>query len=75
MHKTAAVSKSIVFPGRKSRFAKYPWQTVDVGDSFLSFDNDTELEFRGLAYRAGKRLGRKFSVRKTLEGLRVWRIA
>jgi hypothetical protein len=55
---------------------KYPWRAMKVNDSFLVRDPSIKSTYIStLAANAGKRLGWKFSVRTTLDGIRVWRIA
>ena len=61
------------------RRTRRPWRELNVGDSFLldgwDGSRDRENYFRTHACIWGKRLGLKFSVRKTEEGLKVWRVA
>jgi len=50
---------------------KYPWHTMNVGDSFLS---PTPFETtRVAAAVASKRYGKHFTARPTPHGPRVWR--
>lgn len=56
--------------GRK----RYPWDKMEVGDSFLH-ESEKPSSVSGQASMAGSRLGFKFSTRKTEEGYRVWRVA
>lgn len=51
----------------------YPWKTLEVGDSFLMPGPPKNVNSSVSA--AGRRYGRKFSYRKTAEGMRVWRVA
>lgn len=53
---------------------KYPYADLAVGESFLDPHGNNQSISSGSSY-AGKKLGRKFSVRKTSEGIRCWRIA
>lgn len=66
------IDKAIPIPpvasGNKS---KYPWKTMEIGDSFLGVTKTMP----SLASWASKRTGRKFTVRKCPEGFRVWRVA
>lgn len=69
---TVAIDKTIPLPRGKTQ-GKYPWREMEVGDSFLF---PAEKAFpRQAARTAGQRLNRKFTVRKTDEGFRCWRIA
>jgi hypothetical protein len=66
------ITPNIPYPAR----GKYPWRSMGLNDSFLVRDPDISLKhMAALAYGAGRRLGWKFSARKTLDGIRVWRIA
>lgn len=56
----------------KTRNSKYPWNSMQVGDSFFVADFTTK-GFAGTVYSAGKRSGRKFTVRAMDGGVRVWR--
>lgn len=58
-----------VVPGN----AKYPWDLMEVGDSFLC-PAGKESSMRSNVSAAGKKLKRKYIGRKTDEGYRVWRI-
>lgn len=55
-------------------FYKYPWQEMQVGDSFLVADK-TIQSMSSVANRAAARFGFKFSCRSTDEGVRIWRIS
>lgn len=50
----------------------YPFPTLEVGKSFI-VANRSVLSVRATAHNAGKRLGRKFKVKKWGSGARVWR--
>lgn len=49
----------------------YPFQCMDVGDSFFVV---REGRVRQAAHNYGARTGKKFTVRKQENGVRVWRI-
>jgi len=68
------VDKGVPIPNFRTapRKSKYPWRDLEVGDSFLVPDTTSE-RFGPQAREAGLRLGRKFTVRKVEEGVRVWR--
>jgi hypothetical protein len=55
------------------RVSKYPWHAMEIGDSFF-VANFTTKGFAGTVYSAGKRSGKKFTVRAMDGGVRVWRI-
>lgn len=55
---------------RKNRKCKYPWNEMNIGDSFFTESNVTML-----AYNNGRNTNKKYSVRKENNGYRVWRTA
>ena len=66
--------------GRMGHHKSYPWDDMDVGDSFLlpsdlspqsSYSVARDANLRGI----GNGTNRKFKVSKTPEGYRCWRIA
>lgn len=67
------VDKGIPIPARTA-FAqrqKYPWLTLDIGDSFLmesKANRGSIVQWANLRYPP-----RKFISRSTSEGIRVWR--
>lgn len=52
----------------------YPFKDMQVGDSFLLPKGISSASVRTQASRNGRELGRTFSVRKTPEGFRCWRV-
>ena len=54
--------------------AKYPLREMEIGDSFFVPGIGKASDFSA-SYMAGKRLGRKFTIRAVEGGIRVWRIA
>jgi hypothetical protein len=64
------VEKNIPLPSRKGN-AKYPWATMEVGDSFLCPTKPANAH--SLANSASKN-GKKFTARTTADGCRVWRV-
>lgn len=72
---TTKVEKRIPMPatyrgGRKWRF---PFQEMEVGDSFLFPKKMTILNVGNYVQYARDRLKRKFTCRTTDEGVRCWR--
>jgi len=53
---------------------KYPFDEMEVGDSFELPTNWKRTTVAVAALRYGKVTGTKFSIRKTPEGFRCWRI-
>lgn len=66
-----ALEKDVEFPAR-TRKGKYPFEQMDVGDSF--FVGAVSVgSLRSTAYSASVRLERKFAVREVDGGVRIWR--
>jgi hypothetical protein len=52
----------------------YPWDKMEVGDSFRTHPRHTRSAIQSAAYGFGCRLGRDFSLREMDDGtIRVWR--
>ena len=54
------------------RIAKYPWDRLEVGQSF--FVPTPPKYLASMASAAGKKRGRRFSSRTVDGGVRVWRV-
>ena len=54
--------------------AKFPFAEMKVGDSFLVPDGTNRSTVAVYANRHGKKTGTKFTLRRTPEGIRCWRI-
>ena len=54
---------------------KYPWPEMKIGDSFLFPPKVAYSSAHGNARDTGKRLGKRFAIRWTADGLRCWRTA
>lgn len=50
---------------------KYPWKSMEIGDSFVFPYRPSN---KGL-YRCAAHAGIKISIRKEGDGIRIWRIA
>jgi hypothetical protein len=76
-HEPIVVESKVPLPkiDGRGRHPKYPWATMKVGDSFLFPSNIKQQSCYNIAKYGGLRNGVKFSVRKTDEGYRCWRIA
>ena len=66
------IESDIPIPPRAAgkRSSKYPWDSLEVGDSFTFEATDplkTAKQFSSTCYSAGKRLGKKFTVRPELD--------
>jgi len=68
------IEKGIEIPKvvRAAKPCKYPWKTMEIGDSF--FVERSAREMSSMIAHAGKRWGKKFTVRTVDGGSRVWRI-
>ncbi len=67
------IDKNVPMPTSQAN-SKYPFWDMDVGDSFLIDGNEVQ-SVRNASHMCGKRNEMKFTVRKTAEGYRCWRIA
>ena len=67
------IVKGVEMPSPKVIF-DYPYEEMDIGDSFA-----VPVEYRDKVYnanyRAGKRLGYKFTCKSNGNTLHVWRVA
>ena len=65
------IRRSVPIPN-KGRPKMYPWLVMELGDSF-EFPKHVTYPDK-LAYNAGRRYGRKFSVRKVNGSFFCWRV-
>lgn len=74
MREMATIEKGIPIPMSRSRSRVYPFGEMEVGDSFLIKygDKDVRTMYSSASYY-GKRNSKKFTIRQTPEGIRVWR--
>lgn len=70
------IEKGIPLPSRggANGNAKYPWRTMEVGDSFL-VPAKTPRKFSAHMAQAQRNTGHKFASRTVEGGCRVWRTA
>ncbi len=69
------VDKGVEIPERAPN-GKYPWNTMQVGDSFVLDQYDDPRKVRGAAKQRTKRSGERFTVRRDHAGeYRCWRVA
>lgn len=67
--------------GPGSAAMEYPWRTMDVGDCFevpaskWSSPRKAQVSMAAMAGKAGKKMERKFTTRRTGETITVWRVA
>lgn len=70
------VQKDVPVPTVRNSRCKYPWATMEVGDSFLFPATMRKGSPYAAAYSASKtKHPRKYRVLKTQEGCRCWRTA
>ena len=68
------VEKGIELPKGRIGQQKYPWDEMDIGDSFYVAGGDLK-RIRWAATANGSKYGRKYSVRAVDGGVRTWRVA
>lgn len=70
------IEKGIPLPPHgNSRRSKYPFDKLEVGDSFAVMDGTSRNTLSTLANRRGLQMRAKFTVRPEGSGYRVWRTA
>lgn len=73
--KAFVIEKNIPIPAAYDRVHKWPFANMEVGDSFLvDFSEATRRKLCTASSYYGKRRGKKFSIRKLDNGIRVWRV-
>lgn len=70
MSAMAAIEKNIPIPEKFSVNRKYPFDEMEIGDSFVC-ENAHGITY---AYTQGRRLGKKFVARRLEAGSKHWRI-
>ena len=63
------IDKNIPIPDK----LVYPFDNLEIGDSFEVVGKTTK-QFASKVYITGKKLGKKFTMRASDAGVRVWRI-
>jgi hypothetical protein len=66
------IERGIPIPPKASREAKYPFDALDIGDSFF-VEGKAAKSFGSTIQAATKRTGFKFTFRAFDDGVRVWR--
>ena len=66
------IEKGVPIPTRSHGY-KYPLPEMEVGDSFVA-NYERERTIRASIYAFGKKLNRKFIVRREGNTIRVWRV-
>lgn len=65
------IDKKVKLPPPSDREGKYPWDQMNVGDSFSVSNNPS---IRACASYAGNKRGWRFTCRKEGRKIRVWRV-
>jgi len=62
--------------GNKGRRPKYPFASMEIGDSFLAEGDTRDTKWRAAdaAYKIGRKLGWQFTARKEGYDVRIWRV-
>lgn len=69
------IDKGIPVPPENSHASKYPFDLMEIGDSFfVSAEERKPDHMRSTASIHGKRIQKRYSVRKVENGTRVWRV-
>lgn len=72
---TITIDKNVPVPKSVAgRHSKYPWDALEINDSFFIADRTTK-KFASTVYGVSKRTGKKFTCRAVDGGVRVWRLA
>jgi hypothetical protein len=77
---TIKIDKGVPLPdfrlraGRPHGTTIYPWETMEIGDSF-AVPKRAQKNFGRQTTTAARKYGRKFALRKHGDGYRCWRIA
>lgn len=71
------IEKKVPVPPRAKRSCKYPWDSMEVGDSFVvGQDGPGKSAMASLCHIMGKKRfdgERKFICRQEAKGVRIWR--
>jgi hypothetical protein len=68
------IESNIPIPETAYRASRYPFEDMEVGQSFLFPDGTTASNAYRYAKTANMKLDRTFIVRNTAQGRRCWRI-
>lgn len=67
------IEKNVPVPP-PSKMGRFPYDQLDVGDSFKAIGVKLQSVCNS-NYRMAKKLGRKFTARQEDDGVRVWRVS
>ena len=73
------VESNVAVPQAKGKKNVYPFNTLEVGDSFMIESSPEQLtkmqrKMSAMCVMSGKRMGKKFITRRVDGGLRIFRI-
>lgn len=68
------IDKNVAVPAVRLKCTDWPFNEMEVGDSFQIPDGIDRYRLTYAASQNGKRTGKKFSVRKYNGTIRCWRI-
>ena len=68
------VEKGIPIPGKRGNKHEYPFNKMEIGDSFLEEDKKLRNIVQSAAFDYGKNNNMKFTTRDVGNGIRIWRI-
>jgi hypothetical protein len=76
MQQQFKIEKKVPLPNAGSRFSAYPFEAMEVGDSFAIATREDAERVRGTAYSWAHRNGKaKLTIRRQADGTyRCWRI-
>jgi hypothetical protein len=75
VHKMIKIDKNVAIPIiERGGVAKYPWNKMEIGDSFFIEGAKTTTSITSAASPYGKRHNKKFTARAVDGGVRIWRI-
>lgn len=75
MEMTFKVEKNVPCPVKGGCTIKYPFASMEVGDSFLINGDVAHNKVANAGYSFGRGRNWRFRTQKTPEGYRCWRIA
>lgn len=68
------IEKGIPLPTKAKTVCPYPWEEMEVGDSFL-VPGAKRVTMASACRYAGKKRGRRYIARPMADGIRCWRTA
>lgn len=69
------IEKNVPIEEKRGRKPKYPFDQMEIGDSFLVIDRKDKNIVRAAAHMYGRKNTITFKTQTVEQGVRVWRIA